>query len=247
MIMRSLSKLRGSPLTGVCLAIAICMLAGGALAGEIKLSTVRLDLSDRQTSTSLTLTNADPEKTVIHLRALLWNQSNGHDAVEPTDDLIINPPIAEIASGASQLVRIGYRGKLQTASEKSYRLLVEEVPQRDREHKQVVETYLKISVPIFIAPLDKPEAKLTAAFSHDMTDALVLHNAGAAHIRVVKYGVSSGGAALAAAHQGLFYVLPGANLLLPLDPHELKPAASAVLDVMSDEGPMQLPLAPASE
>jgi fimbrial chaperone protein len=241
--MRSYSNLLGSVLTGVCLAIAATgITADGAVAGEIKVSTVRIDLSDKQPTSSLAVTNSNAEKSIVQLRAMLWSQKDGQDTTEQTEDLIVNPPIAEIEPGAKQLVRIGYRGKLQTNAERSYRLVVQEVPPRDRERKQVVETYLKISVPIFIAPLGKPEGRLSAMLSRNSAGNVILHNDGTVHIRLVAYGVMSHGTALATPHQGLFYVLPGANVALPLDPHEVNPSMPAELDVLGDDGHVQLPL-----
>jgi fimbrial chaperone protein len=242
--MRSYSTLLGSAVTGVCLAIAaIGVTAAGAAAGEIKVSTVRIDLSDKQASTSITVTNTNSEKSIVQLRAMLWTQKDGQDATEPTEDLIVNPPIGEIQPGGRQLVRIGYRGKLQTNAERSYRLVVEEVPPRDRELKQAIETYLKISVPIFVAPLSKPEGRLSAMLSHSGgAGTVILHNDGTVHIRLVSYGVTSRGTPPANAHHGLFYVLPGASITLPLDPRELTLTAPAELDVSADDGHVQLPL-----
>jgi fimbrial chaperone protein len=246
--MRSYSKWLGSAVTGVCLAIAANgITADGAVAGEIKVSTVRIDLSDKQSSSSLTVTNSNAQKSIVQLRAMLWSQKDGHDATEPTDDLIVNPPIAEIEPSAKQLVRIGYRGKLQANAERSYRLVVEEVPPKDRERKQVIETYLKISVPIFIAPLGKPEGRLSAMLSRNSVGNVILRNDGTVHIRLVAYGVMGHGTALATPHQGLFYVLPGANVVLPLDPRELNPAMPAELDILGDDGHVQLPLTQRSE
>lgn len=239
MIIKLHPTLIGSALMGVCLTVA----ASIAVAGEIKLSTVRIDLADRQPTAAVTLTNTSAEKTIVHLRALSWSQSSGKDATDPTNDLIINPPIAEIEPGAKQLLRIGYSGKLQTANERTYRLSIEEVPRRDRERQQVVETYLKISIPIFIAPLSTPERRLSAALSHADPAGILLRNDGSTHVRLVSYTLTNGGSP----HQGLFYVLPGARITLPLEPKERLVSASGTLDILTDEGPLKLQLQPSSE
>src|ERR1700742_2888089 len=74
----------------------------GAWATDLKLSTIRIDLSDRQPSAPLTVTNAGPDTTLVQLRLMRWTQENGSDVLVPSQDLLANPPITEIVVGKPQ-------------------------------------------------------------------------------------------------------------------------------------------------
>jgi fimbrial chaperone protein len=160
MIARSL----GCVLIGASLTVAVP--ASGARAGEIRVSTVRIDLSDRQPAATVTITNDGAQKSLVQIRALSWTQADGKDVQDVTSELIVTPPIADIAPAGRQMVRVGFVGKKQMPAEGTFRLQIEEVPRQDQEQTHSVETYLRISVPIFIAAAQPKAAPvLTAALA----------------------------------------------------------------------------------
>ena len=146
MIPRSL----GSALIGACLAVSAPF---GAWAGQIRVSTVRIDLSDKQPAATVTVTNDGGQKSLVQIRALSWEQIDGKDIQDVTSELIVTPPISDIEPGGRQMIRVGFIGKKQMPAEGAFRLQIEEVPRQDQEADaaQSVTTYLRINVPIFIA------------------------------------------------------------------------------------------------
>jgi fimbrial chaperone protein len=218
------------------------MATSAAHAGEIRVSTVRIDLSDRQPAATVTITNDGSQKSLVQIRAMSWTQEDGKDVQDVTSQLIVTPPIADIDALGRQMVRVGFVGKRQTLAEGTFRLQIEEVPRQDQEQLHSVETYLRISVPIFIASSESKAAPSLAA--HRESGALRLANSGLLHERLISYQLFAGGRALAEPHKGLFYVLPGKYLALPLTQAESAGHADAV-EIFGDEGKVSLPLSPA--
>ena len=229
-------------ITVACLTVLVL---GEAQAGQIRISTVRIDLSDRQPAATVTITNDGDSKSLVQIRALSWTQEEGKDVQEITSQLIVTPPMAEIDGGAHQMIRVGFAGKRQAPAEGTFRLQVEEIPRQDQEQQHSVETYLRISVPIFIAATTpKPMPALTARLAHVEGGELRLYNSGLLHERLVSYQVSVGGRSLGEPHKGLFYVLPGKFIGLPLTPAE-QAAQGGEVEILGDEGKVSLLLSPA--
>jgi fimbrial chaperone protein len=237
MIARSL----GCVLLGVSLTVGVPQ---GARAGEIRVSTVRIDLSDRQPAATVTITNDGTQKSLVQIRVLSWTQTDGKDVQDVSSELIVTPPMADIDGGGRQMIRVGFVGKRQTPMEGAYRLQIEEVPRQDQEQQHSVETYLRISVPIFIAAATpKAVPVLTARLAKEEGGELRLYNSGLLHERLISYQLVANGRPLGEPHKGLFYVLPGKYIGLPLAPAERGVQAAAV-EILGDEGKITLPLAP---
>ncbi len=203
-----------------------------------------ITLSDRQVATGLTLTNVGAKQALFHLRLSRWTQTGGQDVLEPTTDLLINPPIVEIPAQGAQMVRIGYAGKRQQPSEQAYRLVLEEVPIANNAGQQAVETLLKISLPVFIEPLGADAAPAITATAR-RNGGLTLANNGMRHVRVINYSLLDRDGRPGPAHQGPRYVLAQSQTTLPLEPRDFEREPASV-DLTTGSGPLKLPLARAA-
>lgn len=213
-----------------------------AWAGELKLSTVRIELNDKQSSTALIVSNVGETDTLVHFRVMSWGQAEAEDVLSPTQDVMVNPPMAAIAAGQKQMIRIGYKGNLQQQTERTYRLFVEEVPRQNRERVQAVETYLKISLPVFVAPLAKTESRLSGVIDRTSGQPVLrLHNASGSHVRLVSYTLSTPGRWQGEKQTGLHYVLPGATMALPL-PADARISGATTVELLTDAGVIAVPL-----
>lgn len=225
------------------LGLGLVFAALNASAADLKLSTVRVDLNDRQPNMAMVITNVGTTPSLVHFRVMSWSQDGKTDQLDVTTEVIANPPIAEIAGGARQMVRIGYNGKLQSQTERTYRLFIEEVPKKDRERTEAVETYLKISVPVFVASLAKAEPQVTGFVNAGNSEApvLVLQNNSNSHVRFLSYALSSPGWA-GSKQTGLFYVLAGSAVEVPLDPKERRVTTATLVEMETEAGPLKFPL-----
>jgi fimbrial chaperone protein len=132
-------------------AAAILVLSVGPLARAQAFSVlpVNVFLAPGQRAATLSVTNQDKKQTAIQIRAYAWNQKDGEDQLTATDDVVISPPIATIAPGATQIVRLILRQAAQHR-EATYRILVDQIP--PPAEPGIVHVVLRLSIPIFVQP-----------------------------------------------------------------------------------------------
>lgn len=228
-------------LIGLC---AACLLmCGASQAGELKVSTVNLSLTAGQPRTSLTITNVGAQPTLIHIRAFRWGQSNGNDDFAPAPEMAVNPPMTILAEGASQLLRIGYLETAWPQSEGTYRLFIEEVPMVARARLDAVETYLRLSIPIFLSTGGPHVEDLRVSLSRER-NTLLFENFGNRHVRVQSYDVLSNGKSLGQTHRKLQYILAKTKVTLPLASPLAAGSTPDQIKLVTDDGDVLLSLAP---
>jgi Pili and flagellar-assembly chaperone, PapD N-terminal domain len=115
------------------LALAALMLLGGPLAREVKAASLEIDpilvsLTDGETATTIEVTNHGGAPSAIQARIYRWTQAGDDDALTPTHDIIVSPPVFTVPDGGSQTLRLLLRGGIATGGERTYRVLLDEVP-----------------------------------------------------------------------------------------------------------------------
>ena len=99
--------------------------------------------------------NHDDQDVIVHLLPRDWSQNSENEFVlTPTQDILVVPEIVKIDKKSSQIVRIAFQGKRQNDIEKSYRLLIKELPiSNQSKANSPLNIALELSIPIFISPL----------------------------------------------------------------------------------------------
>ena len=121
-----------------------------ASAQSLSVLPVNIFMAPGQQASSLTVTNLGSTSTSIQIRAYAWNQDGDKDILSPSDQVIASPPIATIAAGASQVVRLVLRER-PPARESTFRILLDQIPPASSE-AGVVHVVLRLSIPIFAQP-----------------------------------------------------------------------------------------------
>lgn len=126
----------------------LCLLLAARAAGAQALTVlpVTIQLTPGQTATALTLINRGSRSTAIQVRAFAWSQPAGEDQLTPSTELLASPPLATIAPGASQIVRLVLRRPPQDR-EATYRVLIDQIP--PPAEPGVVHVVLRVSLPVF--------------------------------------------------------------------------------------------------
>ncbi len=132
------------------LAVLVCLLCENAHAASLEISPLTISLAPGQTATTIEVKNRGAAPAAIQARAYNWGQVGDDDVLTPTQDIILSPPIFTIPENASQTVRLLLRGSAETREERSYRLLLDEVPPANNSNKQLV-IALRISLPIIVS------------------------------------------------------------------------------------------------
>jgi len=194
---------------------AILVLFVSSLAAEaqaLSVLPVNIFLQPGQSATTLTVTNQGTTRTSVQIRAYAWSQQDGDEQLTPSDAVVISPPIASIAPGANQVVRIIVRPSGSgTGREATYRILVDQIP--PPAEPGIVHVVLRLSIPIFSEPLTR--AVPNVQFHVEMNAGqifLVATNSGLRHdvVRDIELSTNDG-RKLAAVPGASPYILAGAS------------------------------------
>jgi len=110
---------------------------------------VNVFLAPGQTTATLTVVDQGTESTSIQIRVFAWNQSGGKDSLVPSSAVVVSPPIATIAPGSKQIVRLVLR-KPPQGREDTYRVLLDQIP--PPAQPGIVHIVLRLSIPVFAEP-----------------------------------------------------------------------------------------------
>ncbi|HWI85732.1 MAG TPA: fimbria/pilus periplasmic chaperone [Sphingomonas sp.] len=127
-----------------------CLLAGEAKAVSLEITPVAINLARGQNATTIEVRNRGGIPAAVQIRAYAWAQNGNEDVLTPTEDIIVSPPIFTLSQGVSQTIRLLLRGGIGVAGERSYRLLLDEVPPAHKGNEQIV-IAMRVSLPVFVA------------------------------------------------------------------------------------------------
>lgn len=133
-----------------------CALA--AHASSLQISPVTVELPPGQGAVALTLRNPGKDTIYGQVRVFRWDQAPDDDRLEPSDELMASPPLIRIEPQGEQLVRLIRRDGADAVGERTYRVLVDEVPGLDAAPGNGVNIRLRYSVPVFVEPSGPPVA-----------------------------------------------------------------------------------------
>jgi len=110
---------------------------------------VNIFFSPGQRATSLTVTNKGTSTSAIQIRAYSWNQKENDDPLTASSAVVVSPPLATLAPGSTQVIRLVLRQSPQD-HEDTYRILLDQIP--PAAEPGVVHIVLRLSIPIFAQP-----------------------------------------------------------------------------------------------
>lgn len=238
---------------GVVVAALACVAwcAGGvatASAAVLSIMPVHIELTRAQPFGALTVRNEGAEAVTLQLEAAAWSRAGNADLYAPTPDVVVSPAVVSVAPGASQIVRIGIRGRSPAGRELAYRVFMQEMPRFSTESTDPP-VALRVAVPVFVAPdpLVEPASGRDHApllwFARPAPGGVNLSasNPGRTHVRVRDITVTRmPGERAATGRAGLAYVFPGQQqdwfVGLGAEP---APGVRVHVSASSDAGPIE--------
>jgi fimbrial chaperone protein len=221
----------------VPVALALSVLTGSASAqATFTISRVQVFLSNAVKSEVLTLANVSGGPLRFQLSVFAWDQNaQGEMVLTPTRDIVFFPPLLSLAAGEQRNIRVG-TATPPGASEKTFRLFVEELPPLTAPSAggpAEVKIRTRLGIPIFLAP---PQAvrggRVDALAVRDGRLSFELRNTGNVHlmaqtIRVVASG--QGGEVVTETALEGWYLLAGGTRLYDLElPRDKCPSVHAI-------------------
>ena len=224
---------------------AACALgaAAPAWAGLFSVTPVRIYMAPRDRAIAITITNEGDEELVMQADLYQWKQKpGGEDDLTLTEDLILSPPIIKLAPRARQVVRLALLQRDGSADQRTYRMIVREVPEAKPADKAVqLQIALAFNMPVFITP---PGAKrqLGCGVERVAPDTVraVCENTGNAYAQPREFVLSSAAGQKLAARDSGGYILPSIKRSFDIKrPDGPIPDGGAKLAVTLDDGTTQ--------
>ncbi len=234
---------RRYPLFVASTALACIAALSPALAAALRVSPILIEAGP-QANATITLRNQENRPLNAQVRVFRWTQKDGREELVPTDDVIASPPIVSIAAKEDHIVRLQRTIGQEPVDEEAYRVVVDELPNPDRQRNGTVAVVLRYIVPAFFFPADATQPRLR--WSLDRRDGrayIVAENSGDKRVQLVNLGIKTGGRTVLVGKGLAGYVLGHAVRAWPLAGKFASLRAGTVV-AMSDRGALSAPLGP---
>lgn len=144
--------------------------SGIAHAGGLQVSPVSLAVGQTERAGIVTVSNSGETPMNAQARVFKWTQTPEDEYVlEPTSDLIISPPIMQLAPGVPQELRL-IRTQAASDVEQQYRLIIDQLPsphapsddqpKTAKKLKKGLTILIRHNLPVFLNSTDRPEVQL---------------------------------------------------------------------------------------
>src|ERR1700733_1954974 len=127
-------------------ALLLCA-AVPATAGSIEIAPTTIEIPASGNAV-VYVTNNGNTPVVAQIQPYDWQQSAQGESLTPSNALEVSPPMSRLVPGQRQIVRLAVPPG-STGTEKSYRILVSELPDPQSPPAQGVRVLLQFSVPVF--------------------------------------------------------------------------------------------------
>lgn len=143
-----------------------------------------------------------------------WTQQGGEDRLVATDQIVLSPPIVEIAAGGEQVVRLVRQSPAAKGPDRSYRLVVDELPGVQGK-AGTVSLRMRFVLPLFVRSADATSPNLSCRLNAAI---LTCDNSGGRAAQLGRTRLLDGKGKAVELSSGLFgYVLPGNQRQWTLD------------------------------
>jgi fimbrial chaperone protein len=190
-------------------------MAAPASASTFNISPIRAQLAGGHRTEALTITNPDDNPVVVQVRVVSWSQKDGTEQLEDTRELLATPPVLQIAANSQQIIRIALRREPDPARELTYRVIFEEVPQAAPQNFTGLRVALRLSIPVFVAPVHGSANADVAWVSHWLPNGqleLAATNHGSGHLQITDFEAQFPGSLMPLRGMTSKYVLPGSRM-----------------------------------
>ena len=161
-------------------------------ATSLQISPVRLDIKAPRATEIIRLRNRGMKAMNVQVRIFRWIQIDGKDQLVPTRDVVASPPFAKLAPNSEYVLRVIRITKHPVASEESYRLLIDQLPDTRKSNGRAVKFVLRQSLPVFFGKpsISRPAVKW-AVEKHEDKLLLKATNTGDRHLRLSGLNVTN--------------------------------------------------------
>ena len=188
----------------------------------LQVAPVSLTIASSQNAEGLWLRNTGAAPLHAQVRVFRWTQEGAAEQLTPTQELLVSPPMLELAPEGRQFIRAIRAQQPPSgpgAVQQAYRLWIDELPLPDAKGKGL-QFVMRHSVPVFVQPAGAEPGPPQLSWKLEREGAqayLRVHNGGASHAQLADLVGRGPTGQEIDIHKGLLgYVLPGAQMRWPL-------------------------------
>jgi fimbrial chaperone protein len=172
--------------------VVLTLLASSAI-GSVEAQSLRVFPADTN-SALVSLETDNKEGIAIQARIFRWSQADGEDKLEKTEDVVVSPPALRVGNGASSTVRLVRVAKTPVSGDETYRVFLEEIPERKKLQSGAIALAVRHSLPVFFAGYDRRPGSITwRAIERNRTLFLEATNVGEKRVKVTNLTVTAEG------------------------------------------------------
>lgn len=214
-------------------------------AGALEVSPVNIEVVAPMAATIVHVRNVSKSPMTTQLRVFRWSQVDGIEHLEPSNDVVVSPPMATLVPGAEQTVRLIRANGPRTQAEESFRLIVDELPNASTPRSGTVAIVVRHSLPVFFRPSTDDRPNLSWKLENkNGREGLVARNSGQRRVRIAALSVRDETGQTVHVAPGLAgYVLAGSTMRfeLPAAARKLSRKSLSIL-AQGDVGPINVVL-----
>jgi fimbrial chaperone protein len=226
--------------------LLVALLASAPIAAQaasLNVAPVTIEVAAPGATATLTLRNEGDKPLNAQIRVFRWTQVDGEEQLVSSEDVVASPPVVSLAPKADYAVRIVRVTKQAVSGEEAYRLIVDELPDPNRERNGAVAIVLRYSIPIFFTTAKSADPKLNWEIQQqrDGRTYVVASNSGERRVRISRLKIQDAKGATASFGDGLTgYVLGQSTMrwAVPRSASKISVGGSAVISAQGDVGPI---------
>lgn len=223
--------------------LAMCLCTQTALPEGIRVSPTTLEVTAPGAATGLTIVNQGRENITIQARVFRWTQQNGREEYVPTQDVVVSPPMTQLPPGTQQLLRVVRVSGGVARGEESYRIYIDQIPDRANGQGGTVSFTSRLRIPVFFTDPSARAPQVEWSVLHNGNQAVLqARNVGDTRLRIADLQVLTGNRALVR-QNGLFgYVLGGSVMQWSFGGGTQLAQGSLSLRAMTNAGSLNAPI-----
>jgi fimbrial chaperone protein len=217
--------------------LATCAVAGHATAGTFGISPLRVQLDQKHRIGVVTIHNDEDTPLFLQAQMVAWTQKDNEDKTADASDLLVTPPVMQLAPKADQIIRVAIRHVDLKDAELQYRLILTEIPPPRKEGETGLSVALRLSIPVFITPASATHANVHWSAQWIDADQLRIeaYNDGNAHLQVTDFDIAFGNSQKLRVNPSR-YILPGSRISWTVKPTQVDRTVAMSIHGFSDEG-----------
>lgn len=219
--------------------VATC---GQALATALQVSPVLIDVPAPGAAATVQIANLSEDTVVAQVRVFRWVQENGADKLVETKDVVVSPPIARLKPNTKSVLRVVRRAKTAPVGEESYRLVIDQVPEKRRTRGVGINFAVRYSIPVFFGGLAYENAPIIwEVASKGGRTVVTATNAGSRRVRIAELKVKAGAGSVSFGKGLTGYILPRSTMRWTADRalKGINQGGKVSISALTEHGPLQ--------